>query len=350
MLVVLILLLLQIIYTRNIEGVKSLVKKSQVDINKRHGENQFYPIELAVPQFFRAPDLETLKLLWQEGGADVNVFSSRENYDSALAAACASRGSQVPELLQCFLDAGAEVDKQLRADEYGSALAVAAKESHGTEIMQALIDAGADVKMPMENGKYDNALMAAQAGDSGDYSKIAFLLRAGAKMEYFLKPEAYRGAISAAFLANKPEKVKVMVKTRADVNITLNDSDFGDFLAYSTILDFEGILKPLIAGGASADQPISTGRYGTALIAAACFGQYQASECLIKPGSIVDMECLNGDYRSPKAASAPSSEADRAYAIKFCNSNEIKAAKLLEKWGNQKKDAWNFSKRGESAG
>ncbi|KAJ5264786.1 hypothetical protein N7505_007579 [Penicillium chrysogenum] len=211
--------------------------------------------------------------------------------------------------------------------------------------MQALIDAGADVKMPLENGQYDNALMAAQAGDSGDYSKVAFLLRAGAKMESFLKPEAYRGAIPAAFLANNPEKVKAMVKAGADVNITLNDYDFGDLLAYFTILDFEeGILEPLIAGGASADQPISTGRYATALIAAACFGQYQASECLTNAGSIVDMECLNGDYKSPKAAGAPSSEADRACVIKFCNSNESKAAKLLEKWGNQKKDVLELPK------
>jgi ankyrin repeat protein len=340
-------LLPQMINASNVEGVKYLVKEAKADVNKRHGKDQLYPIELAASNFLGSAGLEILEFLCREGGADVNASSSSGKYGSALAAACASWDiGHAIEAAKCLLDAGADVNTQLTAGEYGSALAVAAKESYGTEIMELLIDAGADVNMHLENGPYGNALMAAQAGDSGDYKKVAYLLQAGANMEASLKPEAYRGAITAAVLANEPERVKAMVNAGAVVDVALEDSDFGDLLAYSTILNFEeGILEALQAGGAPADGVIATGRYGTALVAAASFGQYRAAKCLINAGAIVNIETDSGDYKSPiEAAEAPFSEADKATIVKFCNLNESDARNLLKKWETQKGDVLKLLK------
>lgn len=340
-------LLPQMINASNVEGVKYLVKEAKADVNKRHGKDQLYPIELAASSYLGSAGLEILEFLCREGGADVNASSSSGKYGSALAAACASWDiGHAIEAAKCLLDAGADVNKQLTAGEYGSALAVAAKESYGTEIMELLIDAGADVNMHLENGPYGNALMAAQAGDSGDYKKVAYLLQVGANMEASLKPEAYRGAITAAVLANEPERVKAMVNAGAVVDVALEDSDFGDLLAYSTILNFEeGILEALQAGGAPADGVIATGRYGTALVAAATFGQYRAAQCLINAGAIVNIETDSGDYKSPiEAAEAPFSEADKATIVKFCNLNESDARNLLKKWETQKGDVLKLLK------
>ncbi|KAK4923312.1 hypothetical protein LTR66_016529 [Elasticomyces elasticus] len=319
-------LLPDMIARSNAEGVKYLLEETEVDIKKRHGQDGLYPIEVAVEDFYGEQDLEILRLLC-EAGADVNAFSSRGSHGSVLAGACSlprfmaeDKNRKKPEAVKILLDAGAAVNQKLTS-----------------EILQLLLDAGADVNMPLEHGSYGSAILAAQEGDSGDYEKVGFLLLAGANLETGLKPEAFRAAIKSSVLANDAERVKEMVKSGADTSIRLDDPDFDSVLAYSTILNFdEGILQALIEGGAAKAWFDSTARYGSPLIAASCFGQYQAVECLINAGVSVGAEC-SGDYTTAvEAAKAPFSESDKACIIKFCKFNEAEAEALLGKWGKQK--------------
>ncbi|KAJ5350029.1 hypothetical protein N7541_007756 [Penicillium brevicompactum] len=345
-------LLPEMIARSDVEGVKYLLEETEVDIQKRHGEDGLYPIEIAVEDFNGEARLEVLRLLC-EAGADVNSFSSNGRHGSVLAGACSphrylamDNGKENPKAVAIVLNAGAVVDKQLTHGEYGSALAVAAKESQGTEILQLLLDAGADVNMPLENGSYGSAILAAQEDDSDDYEKVKFLLLAEANLESGLKPEALRAGLAAFVLANNAERVKAIIKAGAETSVRLDDPDFDSILSYSTILDFEeGILQALVDGGATKTSHHSTARYRSALIAASCFGQYQAVEYLINAGVAVEDE-HSGDYTTAiEAAEAPFSEADRACIVKFCKSNEAEAEALLETWGKQKGNVLELLKK-----
>ncbi|KAJ5345264.1 hypothetical protein N7452_003268, partial [Penicillium brevicompactum] len=345
-------LLPDLIARHDVEGVKYLLQETEVDIEKRHGENELYPIEIAVEDLFDDTDLEILRLLC-EAGADVNAFSSKGSYGSVLAGACAPHRwageydeRKNPEAVKILVNAGAVVNQQLTFGEYGSALAVAAREYPGTEVLQVMLDAGADVSMPLENGSYGSALLAAQEYEWG-VEKFRFLVLAGATVTSGLKAEGLRALITTSVLANDAERVKEMIKAGADTSVPLDDPDFDSILAYSTILNFdEGILQALIEGGAITNFSLSsTARYGTALIAASCFGQHQAVQCLINSG--VDVEDHHsGDYTTAiEAAEAPFSEADKACIVKFCKSNEAEAEALLEKWAKQKGDVLELLKK-----
>lgn len=340
----------EVIRQADVEAVRFLVEEAKADVNKRHGEEDLYPIELAAGNDRGRHLAEILHILC-EAGADVNATSSNGKYDSALAIACdnsalfASNGDRTSAaVIEVLLKAGAEVNKKITCGEIGSPLAIAARESHKTVILQSLLDGGADVNMQLENGKYRSALSA--AGDaSDDFEKFTFLLlQAGATPESNLKPEAYRPAMAASIVANDAEKVKKMLNAGATVDIPLEDPDFPTGLAYSTILN-AGILEALIEADVNVNQSSTTARYGSALIAASCFGQYQAAECLINADAAVYTK-HSGDYATAiEAAEAPFSEADRACVVRFCKSNEAEADALLDKWGKQKPEVLELLKK-----
>ena len=94
-------------------------------------------------------NLEIVKFLCLEAGADVNLLLT-DIYGSALAAAAFRGNLEIVKFL--CLEAGADVNLLLKSS-FGSALAAAAFQGN-LEIVKFLLDAGANMDLPLENGRY----------------------------------------------------------------------------------------------------------------------------------------------------------------------------------------------------
>ena len=79
-----------------------------------------------------------------------------------------------------LIDWGAEVNKQLRSGDYGSALAAAAYRGN-KEVVRLLIESGADVNAQLQVGKYGSALAA--AANEGNKEIVRLLIESGATLD-----------------------------------------------------------------------------------------------------------------------------------------------------------------------
>lgn len=326
----------------DLESVKFLVKKAKVDVNKLHEGSQIYPIEAAA-----AGNLQVLKFLVQEGGANVNALPRGGSNGSPLAAA-STMYSGGYDNAKVLIEAGADIYMQLPVGNYGSALAAAARVSGDEDLLNLLIESGADPNMRLEYGPYGSALIAAQLASSGDYNTVTTLLAGGADASMGVENGSYGYPIAAAVLGGQWYRVDELINAGADVDVPLKHPDFGSPLAYATTLMYEeAILDTLIDGGADVNRIDPTARYGTALIAAACFGQEQDVERLIEAGADVNLKVENGNgpYTTAlEAAQAPFSEEDKACILRLSDGSEFEAEEKTEEWGEQKEEVVDLLK------
>ncbi|KAI0439402.1 hypothetical protein F4803DRAFT_47018 [Xylaria telfairii] len=118
---------------------------------------------------------------------EVNLQLYNGEYGSALAAAVIEGQIEIVKLL--VNEAGADVDMQLEYGSYGSALVAASLEGQ-IETVKFLVEAGANVHMQLKNGAFGSALAAAASG--GKIEIVKFLINeAGANVHMQLENGGY---------------------------------------------------------------------------------------------------------------------------------------------------------------
>ncbi|KAJ5341455.1 hypothetical protein N7541_010579 [Penicillium brevicompactum] len=272
---------------------------------------------------------EIVKILI-ENGADVNLLLSGGRYGSALAAAAASftGGAKTVNVL---IENGADVNLPLVTGKYGSALAAAACSGY-TEIVRVLLENGADVNQLLPCGRYGSALVAAIGGDSAEIIRVfkdsgevvRILIENGADVNLPLLVGQYGSALAAAAYRGQVETVKSLIGHGADVNLLLPGGRYGSALAAAAAAISEReietdeslsesdadmnslfadsftsidaataglreveIIQILIDNGADVNLPLLSGRYGSALAAAA--GHKDVVKILLDNGAIPDL-------------------------------------------------------------
>ena len=175
---------------------------------------------------------------------------------SALAAAAFQGNLEVVKFL--CLEAGADVDLLLNGAHHGSALAAAAFQGHLEMVKFLCLEAGADVNLLL-NGGYGSALAAAAYDDNLEIVKV--LLDAGANVDLLLNGR-YGSALATAACYGNLDIVKFLcLEAGADVNLLLKSS-FGSALAAAAFQGNLEIVKFLLDAGANMDLPLENGRYG----------------------------------------------------------------------------------------
>jgi ankyrin repeat protein len=234
---------------------------------------QDHLLEAAASSLDLAPDI--INFLAKRG-VDVNMKLIGD-YGSALAAA-AGRG--LPSTIRALLDAGADVNLQLKRGHYGSALA-AAVDSGSPSTIRVLLDAGADVNLQLKYGTYGSALAA--AADSGSPSTIRVLLDAGADVNLQLQHGHYGSALAAAAAGFSPETIRLLIQVGADVNMQLEHGEYGSALAAACSKE---AVNELLQGGAYVNMDIKHGGYRNAL-AAALHKTRDTVESLLRAGAVI---------------------------------------------------------------
>ncbi len=272
--------------------VRFLVDEHGADINMAV-ESWDYGSALVVAAAFS--NLEALSFL-VERGANINMAVKGGNYGSALAVAAASRSIETVSFL---VEQGADINMSLKSGRFGSALAAAA--NYGIiEIVSFLVERGADINMSLEGGNYGSALAAAA---SGELETVSFLVEQGADINMSLKSGNYGSALAVA-ASKSIETVSFLVERGADINMSLEGGNFGSALVAAAASGELEIVSFLVERGADINVTFESGRYGSVLTAAVAFGKLEIVSFLVEQGADVDMALEGGDYGSVLAAGA----------------------------------------------
>ena len=239
-------------------------------------------------------------------GAEVNEQLQARDYGSALAAAAAAYGGN-KEVVDLLIKSGAEVNAQLQAGEYGSAL-VAAAYGGNKEVVELLIKSGAEVNAQLQAGRYGSALVAAAYGGN---EVVELLIKSGAEVNAQLQAGRYGSALAAAAAAasaywSDKEVVELLIKSGAEVNAQLQAGDYGSALAAAAYGGNKEVVELLIKSGAEVNAQLQAGWYGSALVAAgaAYWSNKEVVELLIKSGAEVNAQLQAGEYGSALVAAA----------------------------------------------
>ncbi|KAK9849324.1 hypothetical protein MYU51_014595 [Penicillium brevicompactum] len=304
----------------------NILIESGADVNLPLAAGQYGSALAAAAEGERVKLVKTLI----ENGADVNLLLSGGRYGSALAAAAASLNGGA-ETVNVLIENGADVNLPLVAGKYGSALAAAACSGY-TEIVRVLLENGADVNQLLPCGRYGSALVAAIGGDSADIIRVLkdsgevvrILIENGADVNLPLLVGQYGSALAAAAYRGQVETVKSLIGHGADVNLLLPGGRYGSALAAAAAAISEReietdeslsesdadmnslfadsftsidaataglreveIIQILIDNGAEVNLPLLSGRYGSALAAAA--GHEEVVKILLDNGAIPDL-------------------------------------------------------------
>ncbi|CAI7595617.1 unnamed protein product [Penicillium glandicola] len=277
--------------------------------------------------------LENVKLLLKEG-ADVNLQLPAGGYGCALLQACVSN-LEIAEFL--VKEAGADPNMALEHGRFGSVLAGAVCEQGvEMEMIEILLDSGADVNKPLEHGDFGSALAASGAGSEYvELETFGYLVKAGADVNMPLKHGQFGSALAATAWSGIHSRIKDLIEAGADVNMILKGRDFGSALALAAaLLDDFGVPQLLIEAGADVNLK-TAGKYGTPLIAAACFGQRSCVEYLIDAGADVALVVENTPYPTAlQAARSDISEHAAWISRKWPNEDDVEA--FSEEWGDEK--------------
>ena len=237
--------------------VRFLVDEHGADINMAV-ESWDYGSALVVAAAFS--NLEALSFL-VERGANINMAVKGGNYGSALAVAAASRSIETVSFL---VEQGADINMSLKSGNYGSALAVAASKS--IETVSFLVERGADINMSLEGGNFGSALVAAAA--SGELEIVSFLVERGADINVTFESGRYGSVLTAAVAFGKLEIVSFLVEQGADVDMALEGGDYGSVLAAGAYHGRVSVVKFLLDRGADPNMSLPNAQFGSALDAA----------------------------------------------------------------------------------
>ncbi|KAK2767853.1 hypothetical protein FQN53_006444 [Emmonsiellopsis sp. PD_33] len=209
------------------------------------------------------------------------------------------------DVINKLLELGADVNMQLKCEEYGSALAVAAKRSN-KDTVQLLLNAGANVNMQLSHDRYGSALAAAAARESEDI--VQLLLDAGADVNMQLSCGAYGSSLAVAVWCSNEDTMQLLLNTGADVNMQLSCGRHGSALAKAVNGGAsKDTVQLLLDAGANVNMQLSCGEYGSALAAAVGRGSEDIVQLLLDAGADVNMQLSCGEYGSALAAATRSS-------------------------------------------
>ncbi|KAJ5105004.1 hypothetical protein NUU61_002351 [Penicillium alfredii] len=284
---------------------------------------------------------ENVKLLVKRG-ADVNLQLPNGGYGCALLQACVSdRDLVIPRYL--VNEAGADANLSLENGEFGSVLAGATcDEFADLDVVKFLVKSGADINKSIEHGKYGSVLAAAAAASEyADLDIFRWLLKEGANVNLPLKHGQFGSALAAAVRAGIHDRIHALIEAGADLNMVLEGRDFGSAFALAAAFEYN-FQVPQVLVGAGANVNLKTpGRYGTPLIAAACFGQKDCVEYLVKNGADVNLAVENSPYPTAlQAAKSDISEHLPWMHQRYDNPDDVES--FAEDWAEEKPDIVEF--------
>jgi hypothetical protein len=184
-------------------------------------------------------------------GAEVDKQLRGGDYGSALAAAAYGGNKEVVRLL---IEFGADVNAQLQVGDYGNALAAAANEGN-KEVVRLLIESGADVNAQLQVGRYGSVLAAAAAAYRGDKEVVRLLIESGADVNTQLLVGRYGSALATAANEGNKEIVLLLIESGAEMNARLQVEDYGSTLTTAANEGNKEIIRLLIESGATLDAP-----------------------------------------------------------------------------------------------
>ncbi|KAJ8124960.1 hypothetical protein O1611_g8681 [Lasiodiplodia mahajangana] len=324
------------------EIVELLVEKARADVDLllpcRYGS--------ALAAAASRGRVKIVQFLLESSALDINSPLAG-TYGSALAvAAAAPEGFNTLETIKVLIQAGADVNLQLQAGKYGSALAAATASYKKLETVRFLVQAGADVNLQLQAGKYGSALAAAAAvEDFENFEIFEFLDQAGADINLQLRTGQYGSALAAvaaeaSLWGKKLKIVKFLVHAGADINLQLQGGNYGNALAAAIAHDSIKVVEYLVYDiEVNVNQQIRHGRYGgSALAVAAYWGTEKCAEILIKAGAEVNLEIENGPFRTALQACQADVSVKDLWKGWYRNMSELKkgqarVAELLRQHG-----------------
>lgn len=258
----------------------------------------------------KSGDIDTLRLLLEADQKNVTLDLIAGEFGTPLQAACAAGNTEIAEEL---IEHGASINLQPPNGTYGFPLHAAAQ-AGDTEILDLLLKNHADVEL--EGGIHGFALIAAAAAATyqlGALEGVETLLSHGAAVSPVSQRGLFGSAVAAAAFANHDEVLSLLIEKGADIHQTggkygsplicavigtakssgeTNDEDTVDTTCFDTLLSH----------GADVNHR-SSGKYHTALIAAAYFDRHELVSKLLERGADLGAR-YDGKYTSAVAAAA----------------------------------------------
>ncbi|KAL7946381.1 hypothetical protein V8C42DRAFT_352616 [Trichoderma barbatum] len=238
-----------------------------------------------------------------ELGSDVNKQLSASTYHSALASAM--RGNH-PEIVKFFISQGADPNFPLNGHSALCASVTLYARRYGNTCTEILLEARADPNNPCGPGcRFAYALE--NAAFYG-YIKIGrLLLKSGADATLLSETGDNGSALAAAARRGDEAFCQLLIDHGADVNAHLKCGRYGSALAAAAAerLGTKAV-QFLIELGADVNAPLEYGEFGSALAAAAIAGDKENCRLLIEHGADVNMPLRGGKYGSALAAALDS--------------------------------------------
>ncbi|KAL4879321.1 ankyrin repeat-containing domain protein [Aspergillus karnatakaensis] len=349
----------------DIETVGNLVQDAKADINIPLARSATGHI---VGEAALLPCVDILKILIG-AGADVNATFTDRDYGSPLAAACSCNLENVKFLIQagadvnlqlpggygcallqaCISDSSLEIARylvneadadpnlEIKGGDHGSVLAGAVcVDVAELDTAKFLVESGAEINRPLRHGKYGSALAAAAAASEfADLEILPWLLSQGADPNLPLEYGQFGSALAAAVWSGIHSRIQTLIESGADPDMQLENRDFSGAFALAAAFgqDFQ-VPEALVQAKANVNLK-TAGRYGTPLIAAACFGQRKCVEYLVEQGADVNLEVEDTPFLTALQA-AQSSISEHLPWIRWRYPNEEDVECFSEEWAEEK--------------
>ncbi|KAH6672474.1 ankyrin repeat-containing domain protein [Halenospora varia] len=224
--------------TENSEEIVRLLLVKGADVNLQCGE---YGNALQTAARWIGPKASRINIFQLVLAEQPDVNAQGGSYGTALQA-LAHHGFDNEELVQQFIDAGANVNAE--GGYYGNALCAAAASAHGEEIVQLLLRNGARTDIP--GGEYGNVLHAAVISGNKNLVKLFIDQR----LDVNARGSGGRAALQDAIF-RYPSMVELLLNGGADVNAF--GADYGTPLMASIFCGNEKIFHTLLDRGANAN-------------------------------------------------------------------------------------------------
>jgi ankyrin repeat protein len=299
------------VYRGNFEMVEWLLDLG-ADVNASGSEYGSALQAAAAARFFlgdRGDDKRRMMQLLLSRGADVNQRGGK--YGTALHAAVECQNADSVRLL---LDHGADINAE--DGEYGTALQTACARYDGEDIALFLLERGADVHI--QGGRFGSAwhAVAKQWGDKWE-EVMQLLLDRGVDIND-ARGRQHATALEAALTTAEwdkslcPDKVRFLLDRGADVNVQAGQYGFplqaaccrvvrlkaghgnSVHIDYDNTTESVHAVQLLLDNCPGIDVNAQGGKFGTALQAAAYFGQASSVELLLREGA--DANLSGGKY------------------------------------------------------
>ncbi|KAL2680425.1 hypothetical protein Neosp_008026 [[Neocosmospora] mangrovei] len=195
----------------------------------------------------------------------------------------------------------------LALNDCGESLLTVAAMSGCIPICDSLIRRGTPVNPEKHGKRYGSPLVAAAIW--GHAHMIEFLLKRGADVDLLLQDGEYGSALAAARNATI---VQLLIDNGANVNLMLEAGSYGSALAAARD---KTTAQLLVDRGADVNMILKTGNCGSALVSAVAGCKKDMAEFLIDNGADVNLPLSHGEYGSALIAAADREHMDMAQLL-----------------------------------